>query len=331
MPSDVNCVELARQGYLPAEINLDDRVVSFAKLADYRFHQAWYSDTVDEIDSGRRYTVPFRAIVEQFADRRDDQHLRLIAHTSRCGSTLLANLLALRPTTMVLKEPDFVTVPAQQIALAAGRSADGQGSQSLLRALLNVSCHAAAAAGRELVVKVTSWTVPVVAEILRHRTNTSWLFLWREPELVVASNLAAPSTWGRDTANGRAARTLAGAPAQDGDVEFYADTWKRIVETFLSSGDDLHWRSLDYQDLASDKEAALLATERWFNIAPGAGLPNEFEQESQRYSKGSIADVFEPSRTHRRSPLKPHEARQVTAITNRALESLRAERDHRLF
>lgn len=329
MPAVENLAELAREGYLPTDIDVDDGVVSLAKLAHRDFHEVWYSDTTDDTDPERHTVAPYQAFVEQFAVQRE--HLRLIAHTSRCGSTLLANLLTLRPTTMVLKEPDFVTIPAQRIALAVDR-AEAERFDALLKALLNFSCHTATAAGRALVVKITSWTTSVVAASLRERENTSWLFSWREPAPVVASNLATPPTWGKDTENGRAARYLADVgDSQTGTAEFYAKTWQRTVDSFMSHGSDLRWRGLAYPDLASEKAASLVAMESLFDLAPSAELPDRFEQESNRYAKGPKAETFEPKKAHLREPLGQQEAKAVDDITGRAFTALRDEQDHRLF
>ncbi|MET7737711.1 hypothetical protein ABZT02_41375 [Streptomyces sp. NPDC005402] len=331
MPKNEELADLAEAGYLPTDIDTDTGLVSMGKLAHRDFHEVWYSDTVGAAAPGSSRTVPLASFIEQFADRRGDQPLRLIAHTSRCGSTLLANLLTLRPTTMVLKEPDFVTVPARRIALAADR-VESQTFHALLKSLLNYTCYAAVAAGREPVVKITSWTVPIVVASLAKSENNRWLFLWREPEKVVASNMATPSTWGRDTENGSAARRLAGVGDVSADaVRFYATTWCRVVDSFLSAGDDLPWRALEFQDLVQEKKASLLATESWFDLAPTAELPHRFEQESKRYSKGGQAEVFDPAKTHRRSPLEQLAADEVRTITRQALTALREERPRQLF
>jgi len=321
---------LASEGFLPTGVNADDHVVSLARLARSGFHEVWYDDTAAKAD-GQSRQVPFRAFTEQFADRRDNEQLRLIGHTSRCGSTLLANLLALRPATMVLNEPDFVTIPVRRIALAAG-GAEAQTFGSLLRALLNFTCHAAAAAGRVSVIKLTSWTVPVVVASLGRREDTSWLFLWADPGKMVASNVAKHPSWGKDTENGRAAARLTGIDGiMPGTVKFYANIWCRIVDSFQPADGKLRSRTLGYQDLSRDKAAALLAAEKWFDLTSDTGLPADFEQESTRYSKGSPAEKFEPVKSHLRSPLDQHEIREVGAITKRSLDALRGEKSHRLL
>lgn len=331
MPSAENLADLASQGYLPTDIDTVEGVVSLVRLGHAGFQEVWYDDTVVGADKEDTRVVPFSVFVEQFAERQDGERLNLIAHTSRCGSTLLANLLRLRPTTMVLKEPDFVTIPVRRIVLAQD-AAETWTWDSLLTALLNFSCHAASGAGRELVIKLTSWNAPVVMASLRGRGNTTWLFSWREPEPVVASNRATPPSWGKETENGRAARLLTGvADIATGSVEFYANIWRRIVDSFLSADHDLRWRALEYQDLASEKAASLLAAESWFGLSPTAELPDEFDQESRRYSKGPRGEDFEPAKTHVRDPLEPWETRTVSTITQETLEALRQAKNHWLL
>lgn len=331
MPAAESLADLASQGYLPTDIDAATGVVSLTRLAHAGFQEVWYDDTVAGADKADTRTIAVSEFVEQFAERREDERLNLVAHTSRCGSTLLANLLRLRPTTMVLKEPDFVTIPVRQSVLA--RDAAGTRTwDSLLTAVLNFSCHAASEAGRELVIKLTSWTTPIVMANVQGSGNTTWLFSWREPEPVVASNRATHPSWGKDTENGRAARLLTGvADIATGSVEFYANTWRRIVDSFLSADRDLRWRALEYQALTRAKADSLLAAENWFDLSRTAELPDDFDQESRRYSKGSRTEVFEPVQTHFRDPLEPWETRTVRAITQETLEALRQTKDHGLL
>lgn len=330
MSTNENLADLAGEGYLPVDVNMDDGVVTFSKLTHASFCESFYSQTVASSATGVSKIIPFHAIVDQFADRRDDEHLRFIAHTSRCGSTLLSNLLSLRPTTMVLKEPDFVTVAAQKIALSS-HSSEAEYFDSLMNALLNFSCHAAAASGRELVIKLMSWISPSVLASLSHWTNATWLLVWREPEQVVASNMAKHPSWGRDTDEGRAARRATEiADIAIGSAELYANTWCRIVDSFTSIENGVRWRTLEYEDLTRKKAASFFAVEDWFDLTTDAELPDKFVGESSRYSKGSGAEIFEPTTAHRRAPLGSNEERKVGAITKRALNTLREDKCHQL-
>ena len=329
MTGSDDLMHLAGEGYLPADVDVTGGAVSLARLAHSGFREVWYGDTAAEKTAENIRRIPFQSFIDQFADRRSGERLRLIAHTSRCGSTLLANLLGLRPSTMVLKEPDFITVPAREIVLAAD-AAGARKFSSLLRALVNFTCHAASAAGRAPVIKISSWTTPVLIGELHG--DASWLFLWREPEKVVASNRAKHPSWGKGTEEGRAAARLTGvAGIEPGSVEFYARTWDGIVGAFLAADGLGHRRTLRYRDLADDKETALLSAESWFGLTRAGALPEDFDQEVRRYSKGSGREVFEPAGTHLRDPLDPAEADRVRAVTGPALTALLGAGDHRLF
>lgn len=329
MSSREGLADLAREGYLPIDINPRDGVVTLTKLTHADFQEVWFSETVARADAESHKEIPFSVFIEQYADRQAGTHLRLIGHTSRCGSTLLANLLSLRPSTIVLKEPDFVTKTAQKIVQAAG-PAESRTCHDLMAALLNFSSHAAAASGRELVIKLTSWTVPVVISGLGASENTTWLFMWREPEKVVASNMATPPSWGHDTEQGRAVRDFLDV-ADTGTVEFYANVWHRVVASFMSTEGGQRWRILKYQELANDKAASFMAVESWFNLVFKDELPSQFEKECRRYSKGSQVETFEPGKAHLRTPLETAEERVVSVITKRALKALYEETAHRLL
>lgn len=324
MATDDDPTALADAGYLPSAVDPDRGVVQMTRLATGTFREVWYADTIAAAETAGVVTVPAGALVEQFADRPRDRPLGIVAHTSRCGSTLLANLLTLRPTTIVLKEPDFVTVPARMVALAAG-PAERRWCRALLRAVLSLTCRAAGAVGRDPVVKITSWTTPVLVDCLRGEPDVTWLLQWREPETVVASNVADPPSWGRDTEDGRAARQLADVDDTVTAVpDLYAVTWRRSVDAFLDAGRDLRWRSLGYRELARRKEDALLATESWLGLSSGDELPAGFDEMGAAYSKGSGTETFAPAGSHHREPLPPREAARVGALTRPALDALLA-------
>lgn len=305
--------ELSSAGYLPAAVDLGAGTVTLAPLATADFRETWYDDTV-----AAGYTSPTTVTVGAFGSSpAPSPSLRLIAHVSRCGSTLLANLLRLRPTTMVLKEPDFVTDVALRIALTSD-AAERRRCQELLAGLLAHTCRAAGSAGRIPVVKVTSWTVPVVMASLGAASDVRWLLQWRQPAEVVSSNQDDPPSWGEGSERGRAARRAAGIdPSGTDDVEVYGAVWACVVGTFAAASTDVHYRTLAYRRLREDKARALREVEAWFGIEY-ANLPPGFAEESTRYSKGRPEEVFEPTGAHRRGSLDAAAAHQVEELTGAA-------------
>lgn len=302
--------ELGGAGYLPIKVDLVSSTVTLGRLATNDFRETWYDDTVRARPPDEITTAPARAFLEQGADLIPAAPLRLIGHVSRCGSTLLSNLLGLRSRTLVLKEPDFVTDVVHQIALTPD-PADQQTYAALLAGLLVYTCHAANSNERASVIKVTSWTTPVVMTCLQGHVDTTWLLQWREAHEMVASNLSAPPSWGTVSERGRAARrAMRLQPSLTDEVELYTSVWTKVVAAFAEAPDGVRYRTLAYDELVSDKERCLLAVETWFGL-PGGHRPPGYSEESVRYSKGAVGERFDGAGTHRRPDLDHAALRRV--------------------
>ncbi len=322
--------ELSAAGYLPTDVDLVAGTVTLAPLATADFRETWYDDTVAARRTGPTAMVAIGSFSPPDAGTGLSAPLRVIAHVSRCGSTLMANLLTLRSTTMVLKEPDFVTDVAQRIALTSG-DVKRRRYQELLAGLLSYTCHAAGEAGRIPVVKLTSWTVPIVMACLDGAPDVTWLLQWREPDEVVSSNLADPPSWGGASERGRAARHAVGIDQSGSDdVELFGSVWTRVVGTFAGSPVDLRYRTLAYRQLREDKARSLREVEAWFGIE-SAGLPPDYAEEGARYSKGRPAELFDPAGVHRREDLDVAAAHRVEEFTGPHHRWLLEGNQHRLF
>ena len=259
--------DMSAAGHLPITVDLVAGMVVFDRLASEDFRQTWYDDTVRACPPDDIITMPIRSFLEQATELIPASPLRLIGHVSRCGSTLLSNLLALRPRTMMLKEPDFVTDVVHRMAVTAD-PADRRRCAELLVGLLVYTDRAGGWNRRSSVVKVTSWTTPLVMGCLDRRVDTTWLLQWREARDVVASNLAEHPSWGQESERGRAARRAVGLdPSRADHVGLYTSVWTKVVAAFAEAPAGVRYRTLAYDELVSDKERCLLAAEAW--VRPG--------------------------------------------------------------
>ena len=110
----------------------------------------------------------------------------LIFHLARCGSTLLARLLAEDPNTLVLNEPDVLNT-----LLLAGMASDFVDPVPFADAVHQIAAHSAPHAKR-VVIKTTSWN-SVQCDLLRASFPAAQaLFLTRDPADVLASLLSQP-------------------------------------------------------------------------------------------------------------------------------------------
>ena len=293
---------LAGSGWLPVAIDDRRESVVLAEVGDLDARAPSFGAALAQLGHRRVRLVPIEEFVTAAAALECGRPARVVAHVGRCGSTLLANLLALRPAARVLKEPSMLHPR----------------DPALLRALMTYCRAEAAAAERDLIVKLTSWSCPALLAAIGDQAR--WLLLWRDPHEVVASELAEPPRW---ASSARVRREL--APDGCDPVEVFGRAWVGIVEAFLPE----HRRRpvpvsfLDYAELAADRVGALRATQSWFALSSPECLPPGFEAEAVRYSKATDGSTFDPAERHSRRRLDPTHAARVAELTDVTAASLR--------
>lgn len=122
----------------------------------------------------------------------------IIFHVSRCGSTLLAQMLAALPHHTVLAEPPLFD---EVLRLPRSRPATADAERvALLRGTVAALAQPHAATSRRLFVKLDSWHIFELPLVRRAFSRTPFLFLHRHPVEVLASLMRQTSvTLIRDT------------------------------------------------------------------------------------------------------------------------------------
>ena len=161
-------------------------------LIDEPFTEPFFEQTAD-----RAMRHPFNLA---FARRTplavlDELHARapslapagFVFHMSRCGSTLIAQMLSRLSATIVLSEPQ----PLDALAKLHGR---GFGEAVLIRWLrAMLSAIAASDRGeRRVFVKFHAWHVRELPFIARAFPGVPWIFVFREPRAVLRSQARNP-------------------------------------------------------------------------------------------------------------------------------------------
>lgn len=112
----------------------------------------------------------------------------VVFHTARCGSTLLAHLLAARQGTSVLDEPPAVN----RILADPGLTATSR--RSLLRRLV-ATCRVGPGRGAAVVLKCSSRNVLDAGVVLTAFPDTPVVFVLRDPLEVLVSLTERPPGW----------------------------------------------------------------------------------------------------------------------------------------
>jgi hypothetical protein len=162
-------------------VALDGHVVSWRRLPG-RFQEPFFGDTL------RAQPREDRQVCHTPYDRLDHVGETLapsvfIFHTSRCGSTLLAQMLAALPQCVVHSEPPVI----DDFFSRHGDDAQAQ-AVPLLRRLVGALGQRRAAPETHYIVKLDCWHIRHLPLLRTAFPDTPFWFLYREPAPILASH-----------------------------------------------------------------------------------------------------------------------------------------------
>ncbi|MFV8754895.1 sulfotransferase [Nannocystaceae bacterium ST9] len=138
-----------------------------------------------------RRTTPIAALLDWHADKPGLAPRGFVFHMSRCGSTLVAQMLAAAPEHRVLSEPPPLDTILRSPRAPSPESVDDDRRVAWLRAWISAAGQPRAGE-RELFVKLDAWHVFDLPLIRRAFPDTPWIFLHRNPIEVLVSALRGP-------------------------------------------------------------------------------------------------------------------------------------------
>ena len=165
-------------------------MVDWCHLGDLRFTAPFFEQTI-----GSAMKHPFNllfghstplAVLAAEADKSPDLKLSgLIFHMSRCGSTVVSQMLAALPGNVVLSEP----APVDQILRLADRCTNAPDGELIqcLRGMMVALGRRRHQDERDLFIKLDAWHVLLLPLIRRAFPDVPWIFLYRDPLEVLAS------------------------------------------------------------------------------------------------------------------------------------------------
>lgn len=248
--------ELSKIGWTPAEAHFRSHgcFLEWIYTGARSFSEPFFSETMRACLKSP-FAIAFRQ--ESRLDGMDEAELAaqaiapsgFIFHMSRCGSTLVAQMLASLPRALVISEPP----PLDAILQAHLRLPELRLEEQMAWVRRVVLALGQPRTGSEThyFVKVDAWHVHRFELLRLAFPETPFLFLFRDPEQVLLSQAASPSILSLQGGIGDA-RVL-GLEAAD-ITRFRRDEWTavvfaRISEAALAWGRDANTLFVDYQDL----------------------------------------------------------------------------------
>ncbi|MGA9493477.1 MAG: hypothetical protein WBV80_24965 [Mycobacterium sp.] len=282
--------ELARWTPIRFDFSGSVPMVDWADLSEERFVEPFFDETVSRWMSGPHVRPLVRTGLDALVALDSEPSLEpagMIFHLSRCGSTLVSQLLCAVPGVVVLAEP----APLNALLRLDPGLVDEATLVQLVRLLVRALGRCRHGDEQQLVLKCTSWNVRRRAVLAAAFPETPWIWVQRDPVRVLASLLAEPPGWlGLQARPHGAARLFGLDPATllaMSPIEFAARALGSMLH--VAATDPNHRLLVDYADLP----AAV-----WQRIAPHFGLEvdaattERMIELSRLYSKDSESRVF---------------------------------------
>ena len=190
---NVNANQLT--GWIPIRLYWKDEspLVDWCWIGKRRFAESFFHQTV-----GACFELPFSTLIrpqtaivtlaERYAIEPGLQPTGFIFHMSRCGSTLVSQMLAALPGSVVISEAgpidSVLRARFQDPTLADGTRAEW------LKWLVSALAQRRNGDEKTLFIKFDSWSVLDLSLIGTAFPDVPWIFLYRDPVEVLVSQLA---------------------------------------------------------------------------------------------------------------------------------------------
>ena len=181
-------LDLASWTPIRVSLSRETPMVEWCYTGETRFSDPFFDQTIEHCLRRPfpllfRQTTPIADAERLVADTGVPEPAGFVFHASRCGSTLVSQMLAALPDAHVLSEPPPVDT-VLRVRFAAPNVSHDQ-----LVSWVRTIVLALARPGSRSFYKFDSWSTVDLRLIRRAFPDTPWVFLYREPAEIIASQL----------------------------------------------------------------------------------------------------------------------------------------------
>lgn len=265
--------------------------IEWMEMSDVVFAEPFFNQTVARVKKDRKtLTTGFDELIRLEKVSDSLRPSGFIFHSSRCGSTLVANACRSLSGSLVISEAPVL----DKLISRFYTDTDDTGTRELLYSVFLRSAVSALGQRRlrnerNYFIKFSSTSILQFRRIRRIWPNVPALFLYRDPVETIVSNLQNIPEWMTVRSNPATSAAVLGVREEDlsaiGPEEFCA----RALGRFYSAASALDEYSLlwNYQDLTPE---ALLRLVEFFRVSISTEEADAIRQVGRVYSK-------DPSRT----------------------------------
>jgi hypothetical protein len=277
-------------GWMPVDaVVVDGRPgLRWMKLADVSFTEPFFQQTVDRVraedpERVERFTE-FDALLQLDKLLPRVEPAGFIFHSSRCGSTLLANACRSLTNSLVLSEANAIDKLVARFITDAGEPIKEKLYSVFLRAVVNALAQQQDQAERRVFIKFSCCSVSQLERIKRIWPRVPWVFLYRDPVETIVSNITNPPAWLLDEDHRVLAHIIGTSAAEVAQMSL-EELCARSIGSFFTTAHTLANENsmlLNYKQLSSPAISGILD---FFKARPSAEELERIASGTRTYSK----------------------------------------------
>jgi len=248
--------------------------------------EPFFQQTVEraKTDSNRRELFTEFDVLLQLEKQLDSvPPTGFIFHSSRCGSTLVANACRAINNSIVLSEANAIDKLIARFITDPGDVKTSLYSV-LLRGVVNALAQRRTGNEEHLFIKFSCCSFAQIERIRRIWPNVPWLFLYRDPVETIVSNLRDVPPWLLDN-DRRVLASIVGTPADEVAGMPLEEQCARTIGSLFSTAHRLANAGqllLNYKQLSVSVISSVLS---FFKVSPSTAELETIERANHLYSK----------------------------------------------
>jgi len=283
------------RGWLPVDaIVVEGRPgLSWLEMPDVLLSEPFFQQTVERArteNGGRRELfTEFDALLQLEKTLDSVPPSGFIFHSSRCGSTLVANACRAITGSIVLAEAHAIDkLVARLITDASEASVKSALYSVFIRGVVHALAQRRSGAEQHLFIKFACCSFSQIDHIRRIWPQVPWLFLYRDPVETIVSNMTSVPPWLVDEDRRVLASITGVSPAGVAEMsleELCARTIGSLYSTAHRLAND-GGMLLNYNQLSVPAISSVL---KFFNVCPSSVEMEIIARDSRMYSKEASA------------------------------------------